>query len=381
MEIQETDVLIIGRGFAGGVLACGLNKKNINTICLDKNEVQQYDNKYYAINYNSKAFLKTLNIKIADQDAHPIKNIRISTTSRLNNLYLPSEYIGHELGYMIPSAKLLQTIDKQIEQHNIPCINGKIVDTLKLKSDHYLVTLNDNSIIKTKLIIGADGRTGNTSQLLNMLLELRIDYHHSAIVFNINHEYNHNDCAHQIFLHGPILASLPLHGGYKSSIVWTNPTSQVKKIMQLEQQDFLELFQKSFGNFLGDIAISNFVRSYPIYAHHMHSYISERAVIIGDAAHTMHPVAGQSFNFTLQDIKCLTTLLNKNNLNNKSVLQQYQLERKSHNASMIHVTDQIVRIFSNNNMIIKSALHTGLAILQQIKPLKKKIMRYAMCET
>ena len=254
-------------------------------------------------------------------------------------------------------------------------------------ADQVSATLNDGSKISAALVIGCEGRISPTRESAGIKLT-KWSYEQTAIVCTVEHERPHNFCAQEHFLPSGPFAILPLPGtdkkpGCRSSIVWTERADLAPIMMDLDDDDFLEELQIRFGDFLGELKIIGPRFAYPLTLQFAESYTAPRLALAADAAHGMHPIAGQGLNMGLRDVAVLAEVLSDAkkaglDIGGAETLEKYERWRRFDNTLMLAVTDALTYLFSNDIKPIKLARDIGLAAINQVAPLKKLFMRHAM---
>ncbi len=230
------------------------------------------------------------------------------------------------------------------------------------------------------MVAGCDGRTSGTAKRAG-IKRTTIDYQQTGLVCAIDHEKPHNGIAHQFFMPPGPLAILPLTGN-RSSIVWTESTENAQRINNLDDAGYLEALRPRFGDFLGQISLSGLRFSYPLMLTLAQSFTGNRLVLVGDAAHGMHPIAGQGLNAGLRDIAALTEVLTLarrrgEDFARSDVLARYQQWRRFDTAALALATDSVNRLFSNDNKLLRIGRDLGLGLINQMPALRRGFIREA----
>lgn len=389
------DVLVIGGGLAGGTLSLALAGGGLSVACVDREDPKKwtaptFDGRASAIAISSMRVLDAVGIwDIIEKETAPIKDIRVSDGhSPLFLHYDHSELGGDAFGFMVENRsirKALQTLLPMNEKikHFAPAEVSELTRDEKQVS----ATLNDGTIITAPLVIGCEGRISPTRESAGIKLT-KWSYEQTAIVCTVEHEHPHNFCAQEHFLPSGPFAILPLPGmhakpGCRSSIVWTERSDLAPIMMDLSDDDFLEELQLRFGDFLGEVKIIGPRFAYPLTLQFAQSYTANRLALAADAAHGMHPIAGQGLNMGLRDVAVLAEVLSDAkksglDLGSAVVLEKYERWRRFDNTLMLAVTDALTHLFSNDIKPIKLARDIGLAAVNKMPPLKKLFMRHAM---
>jgi len=229
--------------------------------------------------------------------------------------------------------------------------------------------------------VGADGK--NSFCRSNAGIGVKgWDYGQTAIVCTIGHTQPHNGLALEHFLPGGPFAVLPMNGN-RSSIVWAEKEARIAHYMALSDKAFIAELKERMGDWLGDVHLIGNRFSYPLSLQHAERYTAARLALVGDAAHAIHPVAGQGFNMGVRDVAALAEAIVDYarlglDVGSAPVLERYARWRRADNLSMMAGTDGLVRLFSNDIRPIKRARQLGLAAVEKLPPLKRFFMRHAM---
>jgi len=394
-DIIETEVLIIGGGLVGATLAIALGNAGLKVCVIDVTDPLtnldfEFDGRVSAIALASYRILKALDLWTSlDQDAAPILDIRVSDSDSLFFLHYDHRDTGDKaFGYMVENRNLRKALLKRLKE----------IDTVNLIAPASIVTLNRNTRgveatlengqkIRARLSVAADGRSSKTRDQAG-IKTTNWSYNQSGIVCTVTHEKSHNFVANEHFLPAGPFAILPLKGDKKhpgncSSIVWTERADLSPSIMALEDCDFKSELQKRFGTFLGPINVIGPKWCYPLSLQYSHETIANRLALVGDAAHAMHPIAGQGLNMGLRDIAALAEVIMDAkrlglDIGDIAVLERYQRWRRFDNTLMLAMTDGLNRLFSNNIGPVRAARNIGMALVNKIPPLKKFFMHHAM---
>jgi len=238
--------------------------------------------------------------------------------------------------------------------------------------------------VRARLAVAADGRSSPT-RVAAGIQTTGWDYNQGAIVLTVEHELPHDGVAIEHFLPGGPFASLPLTGN-RSSIVWSERRDWIPDLMALPEDRFMAEFMARFGDYFGEARIVGPRFSYPLSLQFADRYTDTRLALVGDAAHGMHPVAGQGMNYGLRDVAVLVeTLVQAHRLGldpgMPDILRRYARLRQADNLLMLGVTDGIVRLFSNDIAPLRLARTAGLAAVDRMGPLKRFFMQAAMGTT
>lgn len=242
------------------------------------------------------------------------------------------------------------------------------------------VTLSSGQKINAKLIIGADGRTSGTAERAG-IKRTGWGYGQTGIVCAVGHERPHGGIAHQFFMPSGPLAILPLNDN-RCSIVWSERDGRAADIMAMNDAAFLEALRPAFGDFLGEIHLTGKRFSYPLGLTLADRFIADRVALVGDAAHGVHPIAGQGLNAGLRDIAALVDVLNAakmrgEDIGSPAVLARYEQWRRFDTATLAAATDTFNRLFSNDNPLLRTIRDVGMGLINSAPPLRRAFIREA----
>lgn len=242
------------------------------------------------------------------------------------------------------------------------------------------LTLASGKTLAGRIVVGSDGRASGTAQRAG-IARTGWNYGQTALVAAIEHELPHNGIAHQFFMPPGPLAILPLPGNV-SSIVWSETEATAARFAALDDAEFMEVLRPRFGDFLGDIALRGKRFTYPLNLTLANTFVAERLALIGDAAHGMHPIAGQGLNAGLRDVGALAQVLTDATRRGEDfaapdVLARYQQWRRFDTATLAVTTDLTNRLFSNDNPLLRAARDVGMGALSAMPGLRRKFIREA----
>ncbi len=400
------DVIIVGGGMVGASLAIALlpltkAPHNLKVCVIDafKHDVENqpsYDDRSIALSHGSSLIFKGMGLwDELESKTSPIKQIHISDRGHFGATRLTAEKENvPSLGYLVESRVLGQQLYNTLADSNVELIvPASVVAITQDKEDSVSIEIKkgDETIqMSSRLLVAADGTNSKVRELLGIQTEIS-DYQQSAIISNISTQKPHKGQAFERFTENGPIALLPMTGN-RSSLVWTFPTgngtADIDAAMAMDDSEFLDQLDQAFGFRLGKFTKVGKRSAYPLSLVTSDKNIAYRTVIIGNASHTLHPVAGQGLNLALRDVAVLSDLLaglissssNKSN-NIKSIaelLVTYEELRAEDLKNTIHYTDSLVRVFSNDNMLLGHARAGGLLAVDRISPMRKWISRQSM---
>lgn len=392
----KTSIAIIGGGHAGLITSILLAQDGIDVVCIDSENPKDFntaiDQRTTAISYGSSQIIKKTGIwDSLVKKACPIKDIHILDGSHSELLldFLSEDTSQEAFGWIVENHYLRQALYKAARStKKLKHMTATKVVSMNRTDEGIIITCDNNAIVQADLVIGADGRQSFTRQWAG-ISSRQWSYNQNAIVCLVEHDNDHNNVAIEHFFSEGPFAILPMaphkKGKYRSSIVWTEENNTKKSLLAYDDNIFNHALNARFPSSYGKVQCLSKRYSFPLNFSHAHHYIEDRIALIADAAHGIHPIAGQGLNLGLRDVDCLTTLLIKAKKNNKplydpKILKKYQSMRRADNMTMSATTDTLNHLFSNNKKAIKTVRSIGLRAVSKIGPAKKFFMKQAMGE-
>jgi 2-octaprenyl-6-methoxyphenol hydroxylase len=385
----ETDTLIIGGGMVGMTLAAALGGLGVRVAVIeatmpDTQLAPEFDGRASAIAAGSRTALETIGVwQHIGAAAQPIEEIRI--TDGHSPLFLhfnPTMVENVALGHMVENRVLRRALLARLSKlPSVKMFSGRLVSDLRHSSEHVTACLDDGAEIQTPLVVATDGRNSKTRKAAGIgVRDWR--YGQTAIVCTVAHERDHQGIAQEHFLPAGPFAILPMTDR-RSSIVWTEHEDLAPALLDLDEAAFLDELKIRFGDYLGALEIVGPKFSYPLGLLHAKHYFIPRLALAGDAAHGMHPIAGQGLNMGLRDAAALAEIIAdalRTGLDPGTAitLERYEQWRLFDNSLMLAATDGLNRLFSNNLAPVRHARDIGLAAVNQSPGLKRLFMRSAM---
>ncbi len=385
------DVLIVGGGLTGNSLALALRDSGLKVAIVEANTRQQLlaaptGDRALALAAGTVAKLENLGLWQGVSDsATAIKQIHISDQGHFGKVRLSAEKEKVDaLGYVIEARTIEAHLAEQVDQSGIEQLCPARVVAITTGQDHVNVSLklHKESIIATaKLVVGADGGNSSVRNLLE-IPQQRTDYEQTALVTTVKSSLPNQNVAYERFTSSGPLALLPVDKTH-SAVVWTRTNADADALMEGSEADFLAQLQDCFGYKLGELSLTAPRRAFPLSLIRAEQMLAERTVIIGNAAHQLHPVAGQGFNLGLRDVVDLAEMLiNRQqqalDIGSADFLHSFAKIRLQDQNRTISFTDNVVRIFSNDWLALAAARNLGLSLLDHIPAAKSLLARYAM---
>ncbi|MHA3914677.1 FAD-dependent monooxygenase [Halovulum sp. GXIMD14793] len=390
--MKHSDVLIVGGGLTGLILALALARGGIASRVLDAApkaalKAPDFDGRGYALALSTVRMLTAPGLwdEVADQ-AQPILDVKVSD-GRVGEgpspLYLHFDH--HEIeegpmGQILEDRHLRKAVLEAAEAEPLIAVeNGVSVTDQAVRPGGVSVTTREGPHDGV-LLVGCDGRGSETARRAG-IKRTEWSYQQTSLVCAIDHEHPHNGIAHQLFLPAGPLAILPLPGN-RSSIVWTETTERAADINAKDDAGYLNALRPRFGGFLGDISLAGRRFSYPLGLSLAQSLTAPRVVLAGDAAHGIHPLAGQGLNLGLRDVAALAEVLVQakrrgEDIGAPDVLDRYRRWRSFDIAAMAAATDGINRVFSNDNPLLRLGRDLALGAINKTPVLRRTMIRQA----
>ena len=315
-------------------------------------------------------------------DAEPILEIRIADGTSPLFLHYDHRDVGEgPLGWIVENAHIRRAFAQAVASSDVVVFENTALTDARFEARSTTLKLADGRTVDATLAIAADGRQSVLRELAGIEV-VRWSYPQTGIACAVTHEAPHHGIAHEHFLSSGPFAILPMTRN-RSSIVWTERNDLAPAILELDDDAFAAELKCRFGDFLGDVRVGPQRWAYPLSVVHARDYVAPRVAAVGDAAHAIHPIAGQGFNLGLRDVAALAEIIVDRlrlglDPGDTEALTRYQKWRKPDNMMMIAATDSLNRLFSNDIAPVRMARDTGLALVNQLPPMKRVLMRHAM---
>jgi 2-octaprenyl-6-methoxyphenol hydroxylase len=389
----ETEILIAGGGMVGLTLAVALARAEVAVVVVDREPPRArtdtaFDGRSSAIAHGSRRILEGIGLWAAmAQEAEPILDIRVSD-GRIgrpaSSLFLHFDHraVGAPFGHIVENTAIRRALAEAVAGCAGLCYLAPM-DLAGAERDgtRVLACLADGRRVRARLLVAADGRDSPLREGAG-IRTARWSYPQTAIVATVGHELPHQGVAHEHFLPAGPFAMLPMTGR-RSSIVWTERAALAPAMMALDPDAFAAEIERRFGGSLGRLHLIGRRWSYPLAFIHAARYADTRLALVGDAAHAIHPIAGQGLNLGLRDVAALAeAVVDAVRLGldpgGSAVLAEYQGRRRSDSLAVAAVTDALNRLFSNDVAPVRLVRDLGLALVDRLPPVKRFFMRTAM---
>lgn len=390
----EADVAIVGGGHAGCTLAALLAAGGISTLCIDqdapsKTLEESFDGRTTAISFGSRHVIQAAGAwEDLKDDACPIRNIHIMDSGSPTLLQFLVDDVGEEaFGWIVENRRLRQSLYKALRsQKLVTHIAPARASDFERDARGVTVMLEDGRTARAALVIGADGRNSFTRDWMG--IETRgWSYRQRALICTVLHTNPHDHLAVEDFRSEGPFAILPMQddadGHHRSAVVWTEHGKEQDSALHWPEAIFTAALNERFPDSYGKVTLSGQRFAYPLGLKHAHSYIAERMALVADAAHGIHPIAGQGLNLGLRDIAALVELLinakhKGNDLGDGALLRAYEQMRRTDNMMMAGATDTLNKLFSNDLTSVRVLRKIGLRAVQRFAPARRFFMKQAM---
>ena len=396
--VRDVDVCVVGAGPVGATLACRLAAGGVRVAVVDRADLPpmehpDFDGRAYAVAAGSRRLLEAAGVWDAlPQTPGPILDIRVSDgkvgrpPSRLHLHFDYTQAGAEPFGWMVEARALRVALNAHM--HRAPNLEvfAPAEATAERRGDGAVVRITGGPEIACRLVVAAEGRTSPLREAAGIPVT-RARYDQRGIVSAIAHELPHNGQALEHFLPGGPFAQLPMAptevAPHVSAIVWTERSKQADRIIKLDDDAFGRELARRLGGHLGAIRPIGRRWVYPLSAMHAHRYVDTRLALVGDAAHGIHPIAGQGLNLGFRDVMALADLVIPAvqagaDPGSPALLRQYQRQRRPDNLLMLAATDVLDRLFSSDNPLLRLARDVGIAGVHRMPALKRIFMRQAM---
>jgi len=392
----QHDIVIIGAGIVGLCVANLLSELPLSIAIVETHEISKWDAQDYSLRVSA---LSTASQSSLDKAGawNAIQAARISNYSDMHiweqsitsheALHFSSSDIGSEnLGCIVENSLIRSELKNALDnnQYAKATISWYCPDKLQsisVTESYAEIVLASDTTLQATLVIAADGANSKTRKKLN-ISEVSRSYSQYGVVAQLKPEKPHQFAAYQRFYDQDVLGILPLANG-DCSMVWSCAQAKAEKLLTLSDEQLGEKITQFSQKVLGEMTVSLSAQAFPLQLLHSKQYVSERVVLCGDAAHAVHPLAGQGLNLGLLDVAVLVDVLNdgwkKNyDLGDLSLLRTYERKRKGNNVQMMSLLDSLLGVFQSNNPLLEQARRVGMGMVNRVQPLKNTLIKQAL---
>ena len=387
--MQQVELAIVGGGLVGASLALALQDEArrrgwrislIEPFTPGAGYQPSYDARSTALSYGTRQIYQQLGLWARiGQRAEPILQIHVSDRGRFAAARLSAEEEGvPALGYVVENAWLGECLWQALDSEVVSWHSPAEVTRMQATDAGYRLTLNDESSLHCQLAILADGGRSGLREQLGIGVSHR-PYGQSALIANVSPEYGHNGQAFERFTEQGPMALLPL-ADQRCALVWTRASNDAKRLMKLGDEQFLEELQQAFGYRLGALRQVGARHLYPLALVEAQEQVRPHLVVLGNAAHSLHPIAGQGYNLSLRDTLALaqTLLSSAAPLGDFATLQRYVHNQQGDQQLTVGFSDQVTRLFGRGEPLLAAGRNLGLLGLDLLPPAKRWFARQAM---
>lgn len=396
----DADVIIAGAGVAGATLALGLAQAGLKPVLIDPVPFETqlaptFDGRAWAIAYAAYRQWRALGLAPAlDPHAQRIEQILVTdgrTPGAASAVQTPfflrfdSDEIadrsdGEPLGYLLENRHVRAAVAAALQQAGVEVLAPARVATLTTGPRSATATLADGRVLSAPLVVGAEGR-GSVVRDQAGIGAIGWDYRQAGVVATVRMARPHDGVAHEYFLPSGPFAILPLTGN-RASLVWTESTARAAALKSARPEVFQAHLERRFGDFLGEVALEGPVFSYPLSLQLAERLVAPRVALLGDAAHGVHPIAGQGLNLGLKGAAALAEVVADaarlgEDIGSEVVLERYAAWRRFDTVMLSAGMDAFVHLFSNDNPLLRLGRGLGMAAVNRIGPARRFFMHEA----
>ncbi|MGC7589036.1 FAD-dependent monooxygenase [Bisgaard Taxon 46] len=387
--MKTFDLAIIGGGMVGLALAASLQESRLRIAVIEgfppKTPIEQVTNRVSALNLASQNLLTELAVwdEILALRATAYDKMSVWEKDSFANIQFDTQGLGlSHLGHIVENHLIQHCLWHKVStQKNVEIITA-LPQSLAVTEDNAILSLNNGQMLSAKLIVGADGANSWVRKQADIPLIFR-DYGHHALVCNVESVEPHEQCARQIFSKDSILAFLPLHQTNLSSIVWSQPAKQAEYLSQCDEEEFNQKLAVAFDMRLGLCKVKSARQTVQLTARYARDFAKSRIALVGDAAHTIHPLAGLGANLGFQDAVSLAHNIKTNleqhlDIGEYRYLRSYERTRKTEAVKMLVAMQGLKDLFNGDNPVKKLIRGVGLSATNQLPFVKTELMKQAL---
>jgi len=387
----DADVVVVGGGIIGGSFACLLGQAGLKVILLDAgvrqvNSLKKVDARVFAITQASEKILKKAGAwrRLQENDIACFRKMHVWDENGLGVINFDSASICQStMGYIISHQAIIDALqEKLLDMENVRCIWSASAAFIKNETNAMLLETEDGLQFRSKLVVAADGSNSKLRSLANIHYH-KHDYKQAALACAVTTEYPHNEIARQRFLKRGPLAFLPMVDPHQSAIVWSTSPDHAQRLKESDKSVFHFELAEAFASELGEIKESSERIVFPLSRAQAEQYVQPRLALIGDSAHTVHPLAGLGANLGLLDAAALAEVLIDSVSRGRDpgrlqVLRRYERRRKGENHSVMYLMDGFKHLFENQTQSVQWLRNLGLDMVDSLPIAKHAIMKRAM---
>lgn len=399
--LESFDLIVVGAGMAGAAVALAMAEENLKVALIDgqkmpegwppvlDDSVLDYDARVSALTAASRQFLDELGVwqGIVERRACAYRDMEVWDAEGTGRIHFSAAEVNQAaLGHIVENRLVNAGLLEALRASRVQCVLGAPVKSYRREAGRGVLELEDGRRLGSPLVVAADGANSRLREAGGFQTR-EWNYHHHAIVCTVETESPHQDCAWQRFLPEGPLAFLPLAdaagSGRYCSIVWSALPDVATQLMGLDDDAFAQSLTRHFEGRLGEVLACSKRFSFPLRQRHAVDYVKDGIVLVGDAAHTIHPLAGQGINLGFADAQALADELKRAlrrglMLSDNVALARYQRRRKGDNLAMMAAMEGFQHLFESPAMPLRLARNLGMSLLDRAVPLKRQIIARAM---
>ncbi|MBD3670212.1 MAG: UbiH/UbiF/VisC/COQ6 family ubiquinone biosynthesis hydroxylase [Gammaproteobacteria bacterium] len=391
MSDGQYDVVIVGGGMVGAALACALGDSALKVAVVEGREPdlgwprEDYDIRVSAITRASQHLFENLGVweGMCQRRVSAYTDMHVWDATGRGEIHFDSADIGEpDLGHIIENSVIQSVLLTRLaELENIDLLCPLSIESMEFDGRAYTLVAGDGRQLQARLLVGADGARSRVREQAGIAAK-GWSYEQSAVVCTVTTAQSHRNTAWQRFMPSGPLAFLPLTEN-RSSIVWSTTPQQAEALLALDETAFCRALGEAFEFRLGEVTSTGPRGAFPLGLSHAEHYVQNGLALVGDAAHTIHPLAGQGVNLGLADAAALAEVLleahaARKDIGSLAVLRRYERWRRSENLAMMATMDGFKRLFSNNSAPLRWLRNLGLGLTNSLGPVKNSLMRQAM---
>ncbi len=387
------DILIVGSGMVGATIACALAQKTSFSIAvLEANplvepfELTRYHHRVSAISLASQRIFSAIKVwdDIAKKRVNAFTKMEVWDASSKGKIQFDCRDLAvPQLGFIIENNVIQSALFEKMRCYpQVKFLAPVRLNSFHPHEDFVEIETENQGKIRAKLAIAADGARSWLREKIGISLA-KMSYEQTAIVATVTTKLAHENTARQVFLPTGPLAFLPLNEAHTSSIVWSLPTTEANNFMAMDDETFRKKLAEAFSHRLGDIMQLDKRHAFPLQKQQAANYISSRVALVGDAAHTMHPLAGQGVNLGLLDAASLVDVIVDSVENHRDFsaihqLRRYERWRRADNSTLLNGVDYIKKLFESDQRVMQTLRSFGLQVTDQFQIIKNIFIRHAI---
>ena len=390
-QSMKFDIVVIGGGLVGASLAAALKNSGLKIALVESREPpplpedESWDSRVYAISPGSVDFLRNHAIwqKMNASRLTPVYDMAVFGDDRSSHIQFSAYEIGvAELAFIVENCQLQTAVWEvlQSQKDHLDVICPAKCAAITWHESHVAIQLEDGRTLETALVVGADGVNSWVRQQADIEVS-RHPYQQTGLVANYCTELPHHHVAHQWFRRDGVLALLPLPDN-RVSMVWSTSEAHAAELRELPADELCRRVTEASSHTLGELQLITPAVGFPLNFVHVQHLIKPRLVLVGDAAHGIHPLAGQGVNLGLRDVRKLTEILNERGLQSDvgdfMLLRRYECARKEDILAMEVVTDGLQKLFNNPDPTLARIRNLGLEITNHLPLIKNQLMQHAL---